>query len=301
MTKRFALKQSRDARNRRLGMLYTLPCALVILLMTIYPLIQMVVFSFSKVKLPFFTLQFAGLDNFVEMVGAKTFGRIIANTLLWTFLGLSLRFLLGFGSALLMDTGFRGKTPFRIITLVPWVVPSIVTANLLRWIYNTDNGILNEMLSSINPALAMNWLGNKDTALIAVIIAYVWQGFPFIMLMIVSAMQGIPKSYSEAALVDGANRFQVFAYVTLPNLKNVLAILAVLEIINGFNAFDLLFTMTGGGPGVSSEILGLYIYRTAFSNFNFGGASAMGLMLLMVVLICFTFYAPTQRKKKEAA
>ncbi len=279
-------------------MLYTLPCALVILVMTIYPLVQMIVFSFSKVTLPFFQMQFVGLDNFTQMVGAKTFGKIIVNTFVWTFVALILRFLLGFVSALLMETGFRGKTPFRIITLMPWVVPSIVTANLWRWIYNMDNGILNEVLSSINPALAMNWLGNKGTALFAVVLAYVWQGFPFIMLMIVAAMQGIPKSYTEAALVDGANRFQVFRHVTLPNLKNVLSILAVLEIINGFNAFDLLFTMTGGGPGVSSEILGLYIYRTAFSNFNFGGASAMGLMLLLAVLLCFAYYARTQRKKE---
>jgi multiple sugar transport system permease protein len=298
LAKRFALKQSRDARNRRLGMLYTLPCALVILIMTIYPLVQMIVFSFSKVTLPFFDLQFVGLDNFVKMVGAKTFGKIIGNTFIWTFVALVLRFLLGFSSALLMETGFRGKTPFRIITLMPWVVPSIVTANLWRWIYNMDNGILNKILSSINPDLALNWLGSKDTALFAVVLAYVWQGFPFIMLMIVSAMQGIPKSYTEAALVDGANRFQVFRHVTLPNLKNVLSILAVLEVINGFNAFDLLFTMTGGGPGVSSEILGLYIYRTAFSNFNFGGASAMGLMLLLAVLLCFVYYAQTQRKKE---
>lgn len=294
----FHLSQKRDARNRRIGLLYTLPCALVILVMTIYPLIQMITFSFSKVKLPFFDLEFIALDNFVKMVGAKTFGQIIVNTLVWTFVALILRFALGFGSALLMDTGFKGKTVFRIITLMPWVIPSIVTANLWRWIYNTDNGILNEFLSTINPALAINWLGNKNTALLAVIVAYVWQGFPFIMLMIVAAMQGIPKSYTEAALVDGANRFQVFRHVTLPNLKNVLAILAVLEIINGFNAFDLLFTMTGGGPGVSSEILGLYIYRTAFSNFNFGGASALGLLLLLAVMLCFLFYSRTQQKKE---
>lgn len=275
---------------------FVLPCALVVLIMTIYPLLQMIIFSFCKVKLPFFELEYNGVNNFTSMVSAKTFGTILKNTLVWTFVSLALRFLLGFTSALLMDTGFKGKTPFRIITLMPWVVPSIVTANLWRWIYNTDNGILNRILASINPDFAMNWLGAKGTALMSVVVAYVWMGFPFIMLMIVAAMQGIPITYTEAAKVDGANAVQIFFHVTLPSLKNVLVILAVLEIINGFNSFDLLFTMTGGGPGVSSETLGLYIYRTAFSNFNFGGSSAVGLMLLAAVLICFLFYAPTQKK-----
>ena len=279
-------------------MAFVLPCALVVLIMTIYPLLQMIVFSFCKVKLPFFDLEFAGLSNFSSMLTAKNFGRILGNTLIWTGLSLVLRFLFGFAAAILIDIGFVGKTPFRIITLLPWVIPSIVTANLWRWIYNTDNGILNKILTSINPSLAVNWLSTKGTALYSVIAAYVWMGFPFIMLMIVAAMQGIPKSYTEAAQVDGANAIQIFFHVTLPSLKNVLIILAVLEIINGFNAFDLLFTMTGGGPGISSEILGLFIYRTAFSNFNFGGASAVGLMLLLAVLIAFLFYAPTQTRKK---
>ncbi len=288
----------RSNRNRLIGMGFALPCALVVLIMTIYPLIQMVVFSFCKVKLPFFTLDFVEFKNFTGMVSAKTFGTILKNTLLWTFVSLVLRFVLGFISALLMDTGFRGKTPFRIIALMPWVVPSIVTANLWRWIYNTDNGLLNSLLSSINPNMAANWLGRQSSALFSVIVSYVWMGFPFIMLMIVAAMQGIPKSYTEAARVDGANAFQVFCHVTLPCLKNIIAIVAVLEVINGFNSFDLLFTMTGGGPGVSSETLGLYIYRTAFSNFNFGGASAVGLLLLLAVVICFLFYAPSQRQRK---
>jgi len=127
----------RSNRNRLIGMGFALPCALVVLIMTIYPLIQMVVFSFCKVKLPFFTLDFVEFKNFTGMVSAKTFGTILKNTLLWTFVSLVLRFVLGFISALLMDTGFRGKTPFRIIALMPWVVPSIVTANLWRWIYTT--------------------------------------------------------------------------------------------------------------------------------------------------------------------
>jgi len=286
-----------------MGTIFVLPCALIVIVMTVYPLIQMIVFSFSKVKLPFFELDYVGLENFIKAVTASSFPTIVKNTVVWTFVSLALRFLLGFTAALLMDTGFKGKTVFRIITLVPWVVPSIVAANLWRWIYNMDNGILNYIIRSINPDMAINWLGTQQTALLSVVLAYVWMGFPFIMLMIVAAMQGIPKSLTEAAAVDGANGPQIFFHITLPSIKRIIGILLVLEIINGFNTFDLLFTMTGGGPGISSETLGLFIYRTAFTNFNFGRASAIGLMLLIAVMLCFVFYAPFQRRgeKKRAA
>ena len=115
-----------------------------------------------------------------------------------------------------------------------------MAANLWRWIYNMDNGILNYIMRNINPDWAVNWLGTQQTALLSVVIAYVWMGFPFIMLMIVAAMQGIPKSLTEAAAVDGANAAQVLLHITLPSIRRILGILFVLEIINGFNTFDLL-------------------------------------------------------------
>ena len=290
---------NKQKKRFNIGMFFVMPSAIIVLVMTVYPLVQMIVFSFSKVKLPFFELDYVGLENFVKAVTSSSFGTIVKNTLVWTLVSLALRFLIGFIAALLMDTGFRGKTVFRVITLIPWVVPSIVAANLWRWIYNMDNGILNYIIRNINPDWAVNWLGTQQTALLSVVIAYVWMGFPFIMLMIVAAMQGIPKSLTEAAAVDGANAAQVLLHITLPSIRRILGILFVLEIINGFNTFDLLFTMTGGGPGTASETLGLFIYRTAFTNFNFGRASAIGLMLLMVVMICFAFYAPFQRKGKN--
>ncbi len=275
-----------------------LPCAIVILVMTVYPLVQVVMFSFSSVKLPNFECEFIGLQNFARILAKPEFRTIIWNTAIWTVVSLILRFVIGFVAALLMDTGMKGMTLFRIATLVPWVVPSIVAANTWRWIYNTDNGLLNSVLRRINPAWAANWLGDQHLALGSVILAYTWMGFPFIMLMLVAGMQGIPKDYKEAAQIDGANAFQVFCHITLPSLKKIIVILAVLELINGFNAFDLLYTMTAGGPGVSSEILGLFIYRSAFSNFDFSGAAAVGVMLILVILACFLLYVPASAKKR---
>lgn len=276
--------------------LFVLPCAVAILIMTIYPLIQVLTFSVSKVTLPDFACEFIGIDNFVRIISKNDFKKIVLNTVIWTAVGLSLRFLLGFGAALLMDSGMKGMTPFRIVTLVPWVVPSIVASNTWRWIYNADNGLLNGILKKIDPSLAINWLGNKSTAMGSVLTAYAWMGFPFVMLMILAGLQGIPKDYKEAARIDGAGGFKVFWHITLPGLKNILIILAVLELINGFNSFDLLYTMTAGGPGITTEILGLFIYRTAFSNYDFAGASAVGVMLIIIILVCFLLYVPATAK-----
>ncbi|MCB1495163.1 MAG: sugar ABC transporter permease, partial [Bauldia sp.] len=160
-------------------------------------------------------------------------------------------------------------------------------------VYGMENGLLNEYLNVINPAWTFNWLGSTDLAMGSVLVAYAWAGFPFIMLMLVAGMQSIPMDYKEAARIDGANAFQVLKHVTLPSLKGIIVILLVLEIINGLNSFDMLFTLTGGGPGITTEILGLYIYRISFSNFDFSGAAAVSVILILAVLICFLFYVPS--------
>jgi len=289
----------RGFAGRATGMLFVLPAAIVIILMMVYPLIQVIIFSFSKVKLPFFELEYIGLKNYIDVITPASFMTIIRNTLLWTIITLVMRFLLGLTSALIMDTKMIGRKPFRIITLLPWVLPQIVTANIWRWLYNPENGLINSVLKSINPDLALNWLGSRDTALLSVVLTNIWMGFPFLMLMMLAGMQGIPKDYTEAAKIDGANAIQVFFHITLPSLKNIMIILAILEFINGFNSFDLLFVMTGGGPGISSEILGLFIYRTAFSNFNFGQSSATGMILIIAIGIFFLFYAPSTRKRGD--
>ena len=168
---------------------------------------------------------------------------------------------------------------------------------LLALISHFFTGAEDQKLLSHPDLPATNWLGNSSTALMAVIISYSWMGFPYLMLMIVAGLQGIPKEYTEAARIDGANSIQVFFRITLPQLKGFLLILTLLEIISGFNSFDLIFTMTGGGPGVATETVGLNIYRMAFQNYDFGKASSMGILLLVLVMIGFVVYSLGQRRK----
>ena len=174
--------------------------------------------------------------------------------------------------------------------MLPWIMPSIVAALIWRWLYSTDFGVLNYFLRFLNPNITINWLGSANLALYSVIFAFSWTGFPFVMLMVLAGLQGIPSDYKEAARIDGANAMNVFTHITLPCLKPVFITLFALMLIDGINSFDLLFNLTAGGPGGASEIFSLAIYRYAFSNFDFAGASALSIILILIIAIPFFIY-----------
>jgi multiple sugar transport system permease protein len=243
-----------------------------------------------------FKATFNGIDNFKYVFSRPELWQILKQTVIWTIASLSIRIIIGFGAALMLDSGLKGKTLFRVTTLIPWVVPSIVASNTWRFIYNPDIGLINSYVRRFIPDFLVIWLGNAKLALGSVVVTYVWTGFPFIMLMVMAGLQGIPKDYKEAASIDGANAIQRFIHVILPNLKNIMAIIIVLELISGFNAFDLLYTMTAGGPGIMTEIFGLMIYRYAFTNFQYGRASALSILLLGIMIVFFLIYVPAAAK-----
>ena len=290
-------------RRTRTGMLFVLPCALIMLLMMVVPLIRTVIFAFSDVKLPNFETSYAGLKNFKDVLAMPEFPDVVRNTVVWIIGTTFLRVALGFVAAFMLDGRSRLIRTLRVVALLPWTVPSIVAANSWRWMLQGDFGLINGILENIGlGALAQPWLANASTAMPTVMIAFMWSGFPFVMMMILAGIQNIPVELYESSSIDGANRFQQFLFVTLPSLKSVVVMVIVLEAINALNAFDLLFVLTGGGPGTSSEILGLMIYRLGFTLFDFSHASAASVLLIGSALICFLFYAPTQmvRRHKKA-
>ena len=292
----------RKYKNWVIGWLFVLPIATVLLLMVVYPFYQVFRFSVSDVRLIGFHTTFIGLDNFRFVMAMPQLGQILLQTFIWTVASLALRIVIGFAAALLLDSGIRAKTFFRLATLIPWVVPSIVVANIWRMMYNPEIGLLSMILRRILPNLNIVFL--RDVPLGSAIAAHVWAGFPFIMLMVMAGLQGIPNDYKEAARIDGANAIQLFWHIILPNLKSILMIIVVLELIVGFNAFDLIFIMTGGGPGIQTTILGIMIYNLAFISRNFGASSAASVILLGIVVVFFLLYVPVMaagggRKKED--
>jgi multiple sugar transport system permease protein len=291
------------ARRRWIGMqkwgrgyILVSPACLLIAVMMLYPVIQTLQFSVSKVQLPTFRTVFVGLDNFIRILDDPGTWPLLQRTLIWVIGTVVLRFALGFAAAMIFNAKVRGTVWMRVLVILPWTIPSVVGANLWRWIVQTDTGLLNQTLRSWGLGdLALNWLGDPDIAIFTVIVAYSWAGFPFVMLLILARMQGIPNELYDAARVDGANSWQMFRYITLPLLRGVIVIALILETVSGINSFDTLVIMTGGGPAESTRIWGLEIYKVGFGEFNLGGASALSVLLFIGVLSLFVVYGMASR------
>jgi ABC-type sugar transport system permease subunit len=195
----------------------------------------------------------------------------------------------------------KGTIWLRVLVILPWTIPSVVAANLWRWVLQADAGLLNETLRSFGlDAAAANWLGDPTHAMASVILAYSWAGFPFVMLLILAGMQGIPGELYEAAQMDGANWWHLFWNITVPSLRGVLIVALVLEVVSAINSFDTIMVMTAGGPANGTEIWGIAIYREGFVKYDLGGASAMSLLLVVTAVALFVVYAViNQRVTKQ--
>jgi multiple sugar transport system permease protein len=295
----------RSLMMQRWGQAYilVLPAMLMIALMMIYPIVQTLHFSVSRVQLPTFRTTFVGFANFARILQDPDSWPLLQRTVIWIVGTVALRMALGLGAALIFNANVRGTVWMRILVVLPWTIPSVVGANLWRWIVQTDTGVLNLTLRSFGlDGLAMNWLGDPKTALLTVIVAYSWSGFPFVMLLILARLQGIPQEQYEAARVDGANWWQIFRFITLPSLKSVLLVALILEIVSGINSFDTLVIMTGGGPANATRIWGLEIYKRGFTDFNLGGASALSVLMFVGMLAVFIVYSlATNRSARREA
>jgi len=278
------------------GYVLVAPATVLIILMMVYPLIQTLIFSVSEVRLPDLRTRFVGFENFVATLTDPDFVHLIQRTVFWVVGTVALQFVLGFGAALVLNAKVRGTVWMRILVVLPWTIPSVVAANLWRWILQSDVGIVNQMLREFGlSGLALNWLGDTHLTMASVVVAYCWAGYPFIMLLMLAGMQGIPEEIYEAARVDGANWWQLFRFITIPSIRGVLAVALILETVGAINSFDTIMVMTGGGPANATLVFGIDIYRTGFSNFNFGGASALSVLLFAAALIVFLLYAASSR------
>ena len=303
MKKRLFLQSVSVQKRRRYltGATFVLPTLLILVLMMFTPLVRTFVYSVSKIKFPALETTFIGLDNIERMFSRPEIGQVLKNTVVWIFYSVIIRFSLGFGSALLLQGSSRRLKVCRVLALLPWTIPSIVSANTWRWMFQSELGFVNTLLTKLGlSAWTQNWLGDPATAMGAVLFAYGWSGFPFVMMMLLAGIQGIPDELYESGKIDGANAWQLFLHITIPELKSVIFAVLLLEITSGLNSFDLLYTMTGGGPGGSTEILGLLIHRVGFTNFDFGGASALSVFIILVAAVLFLLSGPAKKVRGKA-
>lgn len=281
--------------ERHLGKILVAPALIGLFIVVVYPLFMNIFMSFQEIKLTRPDLQgWIGFENYKALFSDAVFHKAIVNTIIWTLLGVGLQLLIALPIALLLNVDFSGRGFYRGALLIPWIMPSVVAAYTWVWMYDGSFGIINHILVQLNIiSEPIIWLGNTNTALYAVIAEHVWKSFPFPMVMLLASLQTISKDLYEAADVDGANGWEKFIYITIPQIMPTLALCTVFITIWTFNSFENIWLMTEGGPLNASETLTTFVYKIAFQRFDLGMASSSALAMfgmLAVVIAIYTVY-----------
>jgi len=268
---------------------FLLPTVLIIFLVMVYPMLHGIILSISRLDFANFSLTIDGFSNFISLFNSDIFWIAFKNSMIWTVSTVTGQFVIGFGAALLLNQPIKGSYIFTTILLLPWAIAGVVVGLTWFWLYHADFGTIAWLLKALNFNVTAV-LSDQYTAFPAVILADIWRGFPFIMLMLLSGLQTIPRNLYDAAVVDGANSFEIFKYIIVPWMKPMIIIVLILRTVWSLNAFDLVKIMTKGGPGNITEILGLYIYDQGFSYFKFEKAAAASVVLLVIAIIVSIVY-----------
>ncbi|MBV8914615.1 MAG: sugar ABC transporter permease [Acetobacteraceae bacterium] len=239
---------------------------------------------------------FVGLDNYAAALADPVFWQSLGASLLWVVAAVGLQFLLGLGAALLLNRRFAWRGLARALIVVPWALPSVIIGLIWTWMLDFNLGLLNELgLRFGLLAHPVPWLSQPGTAMAAVILAVVWQGFPFFAVTLLAGLQAIPAELYEAAALDGAGALQRFRHVTLPGLAAVMTTALLLRMIWVANSLDLILVMTGGGPGTATQTLPLHAFLTAWSGGNYGQGSALAIILTLLLLGVVTAFVARNR------
>lgn len=277
------------------------PALLIMLSVVIIPIINAVSMSFQSYNLTRpKKIAFIAFQNYEKILQSSQFWSSLGRTGIWVLWGVGLQFVFGFALALLLNKNFRGRGIVRSVSLIPWVTPGVLIALMWRWILDGNYGVLNDILKNLG-IISDNiaFLASKQFAMPSVIMTIVWQGIPFFALMILAGLQSIPEELYEAANIDGASSLQKLFYVTIPSLKNTIFVTTMLRIIWVANSVDVIYNMTEGGPAFATQTLSVYIYKEA-SVLNMGYASAMAILLMLVLMVAAIPYLRTTFSNQEA-
>jgi len=245
--------------------------------------------------------EFNDFANYTTVVADPTFWPALWHTLVFTFVSIGVQFALGMALAVFFFQHFRLSTTLRALFLVPWLLPLIVSASTWAWMLNSDSGVVNYALSlvGVDP---VHWLTSPQWALTSVIIANIWIGIPFNLVIVYSGLQSIPADVYEAASLDGAGPWQKFWRITFPLLRPVTAITLLLGLVYTLKVFDIIWIMTRGGPGDSSQTFATWAYDESFGNVlpRFGSGSAISTLLILMALVAGLVYIRAQHKQEAS-
>jgi len=259
-----------------------LPAVALRLFTAVYPFLNTIWLSFHDWNPAFPPKQFVGFKNFQALTRDIAVTSSIDFTVLFVVLSTVLQIILGLVIALILNRVFPGRGLVRAINLIPWAIPMVVAAIGFRWMYDVQYGIINDLLHRLI-GVRVPWLIDFWGARIAVIATNTWKSAPFVGLVLLAALQGVPQDLYEAGKVDGTNRISAFFYITLPLIMPQIVTIGLFMVVWQLAAFDLVFVMTGGGPGFATQVLAYRIYQVAFTALNFGYASAISMILFITV------------------
>jgi multiple sugar transport system permease protein len=293
------------ARMRKLSnYLFVLPMIIFMLATMAYPIYVNVDMSLHDLNIRTFRAgdaPYIGLDNYRKLIDDPTFWSAARRSLTFTSVSLAFQFFIGFGLALFFNRPFPGNGFLRAMLLLAWLLPAVVGGTLFRWIADGDYGVFNYFLESIGLGQVTNyWLIDPDTALIGTIVANVWVGAPFHLMLLLAGLQNISPTLYEAASIDGADTTDRFWRITLPLMRPVILGVLLLGFIYTFKVFELIFVMTEGGPVDATTVLPIHIYKLTFSFFRFGEGAAAAMLLLLGLLFLAVGYAQLIRAEETA-
>jgi len=284
------IRRRRDHKART-GLLFIAPALIFLIVFVAYPVFDVLRLSLHAVDFATDREKFVGLANFVQILRDARLASVAWNTAVWTVFSLLGQFALGLAAALCINQNLPGMTLVRTVLLLPYVVPVIALALFWRWMLDGSFGIVSAALQS-GGALAPDQspLATPEGAMVSVVLANIWRGFPFVMISYWAALQGVPQEQYEAARVDGAGPWQEFRFVTLPHLVAITKVMLVLRLIWTVTFFDIIWLITRGGPGGATEHWPIWIYQETMGFFRFGSGAALAVFLAGTLMVLSSIY-----------
>ncbi|KJQ55413.1 carbohydrate ABC transporter permease [Microbacterium sp. SA39] len=296
--RRSVTRRRRPARRATLAPLVLLaPAVLLVAVFAGYPLVRSIWFSLNDVSVFTGVLDFVGFQNFANVIGTAEFVPTLGRTAIWTFGAVALQLVGGLSLALMLNNRFPMRGVYRGLIMIPWATPSVLVALMWKWILDPNNGVLNQWLLGAGIIDApIEFLSQNSTALPTLVMIDVWQGIPLFAIMILAALQSVSGELKESAQIDGCGPVSVFRHVVLPAILPTILITTLLRLIWTSNYVDLIFILTGGGPGTSSTTLALESYLTTYKASDFGSGAAYAVIQALFLAVFIALYVRLTRK-----
>ncbi|MEZ3434884.1 MAG: sugar ABC transporter permease [Lachnospiraceae bacterium] len=296
----------RNHISLRAGLLFALPAAVYMLIFVGYPMIQNFILSFKNVDVYTFSdtakQSFVGFSNYTELFAGEEaiLSTAIINTLIFTVISIFFQFFIGFGLALLFSKKFKGSSFFRGVTTISWLLPVTVAGLLFKFMFASKGGIINQLFMSLHLTHApLEWLLDPKLAMAAIIVANIWIGIPFNMMLLITGLTTIPEEIYESSKLDGANKFQTLFKITIPMIRPAIMSVLTLGFVYTFKVFDLVWVMTKGGPINSTELVSTYAYKLSFEQFQFSKGAAAANILFLILFVVGIFYIKLINDEEE--